>query len=111
MSKPTRPGTRDSDRIPGWDYVKGSNPKFTTICASDREQRRWEENLNAAAEALELASLRCRIAILMTHGGHVDRGALAMAGLSQSQDPESILALCIRGLPVDLPDRALLKSR
>lgn len=111
MSKATRPGTKDSDRIPGWDYVKGSHPKFAGICASDREQRRWEENLNAAAEALELAATRCRIAILMTHGGHVERGAMARAGIAPGQDPEAILGLCIRGLPTDLPDRALMKTK
>lgn len=111
MSKPTRPGTKDIDKIPGWDYIKGSHQKFTAICASDREQRRWEENINAAAEALELAALRCRIAILMTHGGHVERGALARSGISVGQDPEAVLGLCVRGLPTDLADRALLKAK
>lgn len=111
MSKATRPGTRDGDKIPGWDYVRGSHPKFTALCASDREQRRWEESLNTAAEALELAALRCRVAILMTHGGHVERGALARVGMTTGQDPEAILGLCVRGLPTDLLDRALLKVR
>jgi hypothetical protein len=111
VEKGTRPGTREGDRIPGWNYVKGRHPKYAGICASDREQRRWEENLNAAAEALELAALRCRVAALMTHGGHVEAGAAARAGVAVDADPEAVLALCVRGLPTDLPDKAVVKKK
>lgn len=111
MNSNIRPGTAEGQTIPGFDYVKGRHARFRAICGSDREQRRWEEAVTSAAQALETAALRCRIAMLMTHGGHVERGTLARAGLSADMDPEQILDLCTRDLPTTLSQSAVVKSK
>lgn len=106
-----RPGTAEGQTIPGFDYVRGRHARFRAIQGSDREQRRWEEAVTAAAQALETAALRCRIAMLMTHGGHVERGTLARAGLSADMDPDQILDLCVRDLPTTLPQTAVIRGK
>lgn len=103
-----KPGTKETDRIPGSDYLRSRHPAFVGICASDREQRRWEETLLATAEALETSALRARIAHLLTHGGHVDRGTMARAGISADMDPDKVLDVIVRDLPQDLAQRAIL---
>jgi len=107
----TRPGTRPFDKISGWDYVSGRHPSFQAIRANDREQRRWEEAMTAAAEAFDLAAARCRVALVMSHGGHVERSLMSKLGISADDDAEAVVARCLSGLPMDIQDRALPKKK
>ncbi len=67
--------------------------------------------MESAAQALELAAARCRVAKLMTHGGHVEKGVLARAGLSPDMDPDQVLGLCLRGIAPEMLDTAVARPK
>ena len=104
-----RPGTTPEARLGGdWKYVKSSHPQFADITKVDREVMRWESELLAAISSTEQALARMRLAYLLVHGGHADKGLIAKSGLPLDADPGSVLAACVAALPVDLEKKAML---
>jgi len=104
-----RPGTQPDARLGGeWKYVKSSHPQFVDILKVDREVMRWESELLAAITATEQALARMRLAYLLVHGGHADKGLIAKSGMPLDADPATILQACTASLPTTLPEKALL---
>ena len=47
------------------------------------------------------------IAHVLLHGGHVDKSLLAKSGLNVKMDPNKVIELCLKDLPLDLADKAV----
>lgn len=106
-----RPGTKPETNLGGdWKYVKSSHPQFQDILKVDREVMRWESELQAAIAATEQSLARMRLAYLLVHGGHADKGLIAKSGMPLDADPATILQACVASLPTQLPQKALLAS-
>jgi hypothetical protein len=60
--------------------MKSASPAWETIHKDPREIMRWESACNVAIANCDRAMRALNVALVMLHGGHVARGALAMAG-------------------------------
>jgi hypothetical protein len=103
----TRPGTKETQRIPGWDYTLGKKPGWVEIRKDDREVQRFEAAVHGACDQLEKALIAANIAHVLLHGGHVDKAAMAKAGVRADWEPGQILSHIQGLLPNDLAQRAL----
>jgi len=87
----TRPGSQPEHKYPGWEYMKSTSPAWDTIRKDEREVMRWESECNKAINACEQAVRALHVAVVMLHGGHVERGALGMAGhMSADMEPAQV---------------------
>ena len=101
------PGRKENNPRSGYDYLYSKHPQFLEIRKSDIKQRRFEEGIGQAIAALEQAIVDLRVAYTLSHGGWIDRQVTARSQVKASADPEQALHVALRGLPNDLPERAL----
>lgn len=87
----TRPGTKPTERYPGWDYMKSTGPGWDKLRDEQRLGRLFEDGINKLIATTEKALSALYIAQVMLHGGHVDRGALAKSGLRKDMQPAAVL--------------------
>lgn len=107
VSQGTRPGTKSDANIPGWDHMLSNGPAWEAIRKNPREAMRWESEVRTATDKVEKAAQALRIAHVMLHGGHVEKGALARSGLRPGMEPAAVIAHILSLLPTEIP--ALLK--
>ena len=109
-----RPGVPESKVRglgPKFQYVKSSHPGFEEIRKNDREVQRYEAEVKLAIQKLEVALLQSRIAFVLLHGGAVDKGLMARAGIDvKNADPHKVLNAIVRDLPVSLSEKAVLSQ-
>ena len=103
----TRPGTKPTQNIPGSDYVRNDNPEWQKIRGNDREVQRYDAALNNAVTNLEKALIAANIAKILLHGGHVDKGKMAQAGMKKDMTPSQALHHIQQLLPQELGKSAL----
>lgn len=113
IDKGIRPGVEE-DKVkalgPGFQYVRSTHPGFEEIRKNDREVQRYEAEVKLATQKLEVALLQTRIAFVLMHGGAVDKGLLARAGIDVKADPHKVLNTIVRDLPVTLNEKAVLSQ-
>lgn len=103
----TRPGTKENQRIPGWDYTLGKKTGWVEIRKNDREVQRFEAAVGSACADLERALIAANIAHVLLHGGHVSKEKMAQCGLRPDLEPGQVLSHIESLLPKDLAQRAL----
>lgn len=103
----TRPGTKPGAVVANADYVKGAGPAWEALQNDHREYVRYENAVKAAAENARKAALALDVAHCLLHGGHVDRGTMARAGVNAKMSPGQILAHAQSLLPNDIATTAL----
>ena len=99
----TRPGSKPTDKYPGWDYVQSQGPGWEAMREVNREVMRWEGGVNTAIAQVDKALTALHVALVMEHGGHVDKGALAKSGLKLSMEPAQVIAHIMGLLPDNIP--------
>jgi hypothetical protein len=104
----TRPGTKETQRIPGWDYTLATKPEWVAIRKDDREVQRFNSAVGTACDQLEKALIAANVAHVMLHGGHVDKGLLAKSGIRLDWSPGQVMAHIEGLLPKELASRALM---
>lgn len=104
----TKPGTKSTQRIPGWDYTFADKPDWVKIRGDDREVQRFNAAVHDACDRFEKALIAANVAHVMLHGGHVDKGLLAKCGIRLDWSPGQVLAHVEGLMPADLAKRALL---
>jgi hypothetical protein len=87
--------------------VKSAHVGYDGIRKVNRDVMRYEGAVLDAIRRTEEALTRMRMAYLLMHGGHIEKGLLARSGISEKLDPARVLELCVADLPGDLPERAL----
>ena len=89
----TRLGSDPRHAYDGWQYTKAVSPAWEAIRKDEREVMRWEGEINKAINACEQAVRALHVGLVLLHGGHIERGALAMAGhMTEDMDPAQVVA-------------------
>jgi hypothetical protein len=99
----TRPGSKPDSKIPGWDYMLLDSPGWEAIRNDPREVMRWEGEIRTSTNRVEKALISLKIAFIMLHGGHVEKGALAQSGLRKDMEPAAVIAHIQSLLPTGIP--------
>ena len=108
MNQGIRPGTKPETRLgPKFSYVLSESPGYDEIRKVERNRQRYEEVIRVAIGKTRDSLLRMEIAHVLLHGGHVDKSLLAKSGLNVKMDPNKVIELCLKDLPLDLADKAV----
>lgn len=97
-----RPGTKATDKFSGWDYILSQGPGWETLRAKDREVMRYMSALDAFIASLTKARAAAHVAQLMMHGGHVDKGTMALSGLKPGMEPAQVVDHVLSLVPGEL---------
>jgi hypothetical protein len=106
-----RPGTAPDTKLGSeWRYVKSQHPEFQALEKDSRAAMMYESELQRAIDAAELSTKRLRLAYLLLHGGHAEKGLIAQSGMTLDADPASVLALATSGMPTDVVSTAYARK-